>query len=300
MNALSLVDKKIIDPYLQFRPYYASDGTFANLFIWQNLYRTKFAIDEDFLFINGGCEEHIEFCGFMYPFGEGDLSKPLYKIREYCLYYGIRPRILGITEDMKNELQEKFPGNFIFIEDRNSADYIYLTSDLSSLVGKKYHAKKNLVNKFLEEYDERYSFSDITPDNLGEVFEYQKKWMSRHENLDAFDIEQEAQAIKIMLENFEALNGRGLILKVDGEICAYTMGSEANKDVFVVQFEKADVFVKGAYQFINKAFADRLKAYKYLNREDDMGIEGLRKAKLSYHPAMLLKKYDVVWAMDEK
>lgn len=296
MRSLSISDREIIVPFMRKWRYWASDGAFANLFVWQALYRTRFCVEDGFLFLNGGCAGDMAFCGFMLPLGDGDMAAALEKVREYCISSGVRPKLIGLVPSMRDLLDSLFPGEFEFSENRDEADYIYLSDSLARLPGKKFHAKRNLIAGFLEDYYGRFSLEDISGSNIDDVRAFQEKWLRGHGS--PVDMMDENDAIGVFLDNFDALEAKGIALRIDGEIAAYTMGTSVDSDLFVVEFEKADASVRGAYQFINRSFAERLTSYKYLNREDDMGMEGLRKAKLSYHPDIVLMKYEAVWRKD--
>ncbi len=297
MKPVTLSDKQEIDKYLQTYPYRASDGSFANLFLWQSLYQTMFSVEDGFLFISGGLCASL---GFMCPLGQGDLAAALDKIRKYTLKCNVRPLLVGLTDDMVDRIESVFSDEFLYSEDRDEADYIYLSADLAELKGKKYHSKRNFVHRFFEEYYGRYAYEPMSSANVEDVLNYQRRWYDKHVRHEADEmLKEEICAIERMLSSFEALEARGGILKVDNNIIAYSMGTKAAEDTFVVQFEKADISITGAYQAINKLFASDCLDFKYINREDDMGKEGLRKSKLSYHPHELLMKYSAVWKKDE-
>ncbi len=290
---VSIEDKTKIEKYLNIKPYRGSDGSFANLFLWQHLYHTEFCIEEGFLFVKGGIGGQL---GFMCPFGDGDLARALEKIRFYSERFPQKPFLDGVTVEQKELIEKTVPGVFTFRENRDDADYLYLSEDLASLSGKKYHAKRTFVSKFMDEYYGRFEYLPLVLQRIDEVREFEKKWFDDYLQEESNeDLEEELLAINLMLKNYESLGARGGILKVDGKVAAYTMGTPGAFDTFIVQFEKADYNIPGAYQTINKLFSSDCLDYKYLNREDDMGHANLRKAKLSYHPAIILVKYTAVW-----
>lgn len=293
---IEIKDKPIIEKYLNYEPYCGSDGSFANLFLWQHLYHTKYCISDDLLFISGGTDGEL---GFMCPFGKGDLKKGFEKIAEYATQFSQTPFIDGVTEELREKMDRTCPDLFRYEENRDDSDYIYLSEDLANLEGKKYHAKRNHITKFMDEYYGRYRFEAIASKNIDQVLEFEKRWFEIHmEQEQDLHLEEELIAIQLMLENFTALNARGGVLFADGQVIAYTMGTPGAKDLFVVQFEKADHDIPGAYPTINKLFSTDCLDFKYLNREDDMGLQNLRKAKLSYHPYKLLIKYNGYWKND--
>ena len=167
-------------------------------------------------------------------------------------------------------------------ESRDSFDYLYLRSDLADLSGKKYHAKRNHLSKFFRTY-ENYSVEEITKDNFSDVIAVAKRWQQ-----GAVD-SGELSAIRDALMYFQRLGMFGILLYVDGRPVAVSIGSRISDDVCDVNFEKA-VGIDEAYAVINNEFAKRYSGFTYLNREEDLGIEGLRKSKLSYHPLELIEK----------
>ena len=290
-----LSDKAEIEKYLQLHPYRASDGSFANLYLWQKQYETKFCIEDGFLFINGGLYGDLD---FMCPLGEGDLREALYKVKHFAENCGIKPQLVGVTEEMRDRIESAMPKELMYSESRDEEDYIYLSSELANLNGKKYHSKRNFIHRFFDKYDDIYSYEPITQKNIDLVVPYHNKWFKQNADYEHEFYEmlsEEIHGVEKMLECFEELKARGGILKVDGNVIAYTMGTKSAFDTFVVQFEKADFDIVGAYQVINKLFSTDCLDFKYLNREDDMGKLGLRKSKLSYHPYKMLVKYKAVW-----
>lgn len=199
--------------------------------------------------------------------------------------------ILGVCTGMRNELEDTMPEQFQFTADRDYADYIYLRSDLATLKGKKFQAKRNHINRFRNSYP-NYEYTPITPDRIKECMELEAEWCKVNNCDQQEGTGNERRALIYALHNFEALGLTGGILHVDGKIVAFTFGMPINKDTFGVHVEKADTSIDGAYAMINYEFSSRIpEQYTYINREEDLGIEGLRKAKLSYQPTIILEKY---------
>lgn len=207
---------------------------------------------------------------------------------------GIPCRLSGLTEADRQELEELFPGKFRFHYDRDSFDYIYSIEALATLKGKKLQKKRNHLNRFREANPD-HSVEPITEENLPEVTALVDRWYRLRLTQDPHaDYQLEQAAIRKALKHRESLEMEGLLLRVEGEPVAMTMGSRLSADTFDIHFEKALDVADGAYAAINNAFAKYLQE-KYpellwLNREDDMGIEGLRKAKLSYNPDHMVEK----------
>ena len=206
----------------------------------------------------------------------------------------------GVTDDRKALLESLYPGKFTFTAYRDSYDYIYTVEELTELHGKKLQAKRNHCNRFEQDHPDART-EVITPENLALCREMVQKWYEVHEWNE--QIEQEKTAISRAFDHFEAAHMDGLMLIENGEVIAFSMGARMNEQYYDVCFEKAYSAINGAYAMINREFsrmiAEKYPALAYLNREDDMGEPGLRKAKESYQPTLLLAKYNATLREEE-
>lgn len=203
------------------------------------------------------------------------------------------PSFYGLTSEEKDLLEKTFPGEYVFYPSRNSFDYIYRVSDLASLAGKKYHSKRNHISYFTKNCD--WLYEEITQDNIQDCISMNEKWYKLNIDKDPTGIEAERNVLEFCFQNFEKFGFIGGVLKVDNEVVAFTFGEKLNDNVFVTHFEKAFSSIRGAYPMINNQFTlNTLYDFEFVNREDDLGSEGLRKAKLSYYPEILLEKYTAV------
>ena len=284
---IELTDKEVITSYTQNSPRRNCDLSFSNLCSWRFLYDTQFAVQDGFLILKFWAGDKLV---YMMPVGNGDLKKVLEDMIEDAGQEGERFCMLGVCAGMRADLEAIMPGKFHFEADRDYADYLYLRTDLSTLAGKKFQAKRNHLNKFRRTYN--YEYVPLTPDRIRECLVLEAEWgyvnnCDQHEGTG-----NERRALIYALHNFEALGLTGGILHVDGKIVAFTFGMPINQDTFGVHVEKADTSIDGAYAMINYEFANHIpEQYIYVNREEDLGIEGLRKAKLSYQPTIILEKY---------
>ena len=164
--------------------------------------------------------------------------------------------------------------------------------DLTSLKGKKFQSKRNHINNFKKQNPD-YEYLPITPDLVPHCLRLEHKWFKANDpESEGDDLTYERRSLTFALQNFEALGLTGGAIRVGTEIVAFTFGSPINHNTFGVHVEKADTSIDGAYAMINYEFANRIpEQYIYINREEDLGIEGLRKAKLSYQPVTILEKY---------
>jgi hypothetical protein len=270
-------------------PYRNCDFSFANMCSWRFLYKSEYAIVNRFLLIRFRIEEDDR-PAYMFPLGEGNLAQVIRLLEKDALAQGHPLRILGVTPEGKNSLEQVFPGGFRFIAERDYSDYIYLRSDLITLSGKKYQAKRNHINKFTKLY--RYEYRPITPELVPECLALECKWYKANRtDSDAEELSYERRSLTFALRHAVELGLTGGAICVDGQIVAFAFGAPINSDTFAVHVEKADIRYDGAYSVMNFEFAAHIpEQYIYINREEDLGIPGLRQAKLSYRPFLLLEK----------
>ena len=259
--------------------------SFVNLYLWG---RQRAVIHE------GNLAVFSQFGGrsmYMFPAGT-DIKPTLDALMKDAAERGIPFRLTGMMTSDCDTLEQLYPGRFRIHTDRDHFDYVYEVTDLAELKGRKYQKKRNHLNKFYQEHPEVQALP-MTEEMLPQVTELVAQWYEDRLNADpTADFHMEKAAIKKALEHFTQLGMIGMVLVEDGKLLAMTMGSPIFAEVFDVNFEKA--LDPAAYPAINNAFAKYIKEHypeiRYLNREDDMGLEGLRKAKLSYCPEQLLEK----------
>ena len=207
--------------------------------------------------------------------------------------------LAGINEEMIPRLEQAMPGRFTFSCERDYADYLYLRRDLASLAGRRLQPKRNHINQFLRRYPQ-YEYLTVTPAHIGECLRLEDEWYQANPAHWHEGAEAERAAVCYALRHWEVLGLTGGLLRVEGRTVAFTFGMPINGDTFGVHAEKADARVEGAYAMINREFARRIpERFTYVNREEDLGIAGLRQAKLSYHPVKLLNKYHAVLKEEE-
>ncbi len=254
------------------------DQTFGNLFCWSACYDARLAVAGD---------SFVARWGDRYAIPVGPEKQAL---TEQLLAEGAT-RFLGIDSRCREWLEHTFPGRFSFRERRNSADYIYDRDALETLVGKKLAAKRNHINYF--EQNHRWETRPLSEDNLEEVLAFSAQWCEKNDCLHDVSLAREGCAVRRGLRHFRELGYTGMVLYAEGAICAFTYGEPMGKAGFCVHAEKAEAELRGAYPMINREFVRSLPpAVRWINREDDAGDEGLRRAKLSYQPSELLMKYE--------
>ncbi|MBQ2854497.1 MAG: DUF2156 domain-containing protein [Oscillospiraceae bacterium] len=234
---------------------------------------------------------------YPYPIGHGDKKAVLNAILQDARERGIPCRITGITPRDKEELETLFPGVFLLCPNRDSFDYVYDIHDLADLRGRKYQSRRNHFNRFCTSHPDHQVFP-ITGDCLPRVKQFAESWYARRrESNPQGDYLLESLALSRACNHFDELDMDGIILTEGGKILAIAMASRLSEDTMDIHFEKAFDDGSGVYAAINCLFARYLRLkypeVKFLNREDDMGLEGLRVAKLSYRPHHMVEKY---WA----
>ncbi len=229
---------------------------------------------------------------YPYPLGDGDVKGAIDAIISDSNKRGIPCRITGVRPEQREFIEKSFPEKFRFHTDRGSYDYVYLIDDLAELAGKKYDGKRNHINKFKKKYPE-YRVEPISAQNIALAEEMVREWYLSKEDAES-DFHMEKAALARAFRDYEALGLEGLLLSVDGKVIALTMGSKLSHDTLDVHFEKALAGFDGAYAMINCEFAkyirEKYPEIKFLDREEDMGLEGLRRAKESYQPHHLVEK----------
>lgn len=283
---ITLADREIVTSYVTRSSRRNCDLSFSNLCSWRFLYQTQWAEYGGFLIFKFWASGKLT---YMMPVGEGDLQSVLNAMMADARANGSRFCMQGICSDMIEELEAIMPGRFNIACNRDYADYLYLRTDLATLSGKKLQPKRNHINKFRKTY--AYEYKPITPELMNECIRLEAEWCLQN-NCDQFEgTGNERRAITYALNHFSELGLMGGALCVDGSIVAFTFGMPINADTFGVHVEKADTRIDGAYAMINHEFANHIPSqYTYMNREEDLGIEGLRKAKLSYQPTIILEK----------
>ncbi len=293
-----VADKVWIDPLLALEPTRACEYNFNNIYLWGKPFYKMIARCGDRLVMR--LWDGPEVC-YLYPVGRGPVAPVLEEMSADASSHGASLRMICLTQEFCHRLEQEVPGRFIFQSDNKGYDYIYGVDKLADLAGKKLHAKRNHINRFNENYPD-WMFEPLRPGNLSECQEMNEAWFSQRgqkvEGEEKNMLEDENNSLQNALKNFDALGLEGGLIRAGGRVVAFTMGDRLGEDCFDVHFEKAFDHIQGAYPIINREFAryirDKYPEVKWFNREDDVGLEGLRKAKMSYYPDILVKKFTAV------
>ena len=282
------IDK--IPVYKQYYDYTNAIGceyNFVSGYLWSREYKLRVAFYDDTL-IKAYFRDDETIWGYCLPSGKnvrGAVEAALEDARER----GQEPMFGYMSKSESKRLEEMFPSQYVFERSYDTQDYIYLTKDLAGLEGKRFHAKRNHISHFYREYPDAATVP-LDDSNLSDAMHVMELWCAEND-LDP-DEYGEYAVLCDALENYQKLQMRGAVLYVDEKPVAMTLGSEISSLCFDVNFEKALRGYSGSYAVINNEFAKTLTAYRYINREEDLGIEGLRKSKLSYYPAIIYDRFE--------
>lgn len=293
-RGIEITDKPWIDEALKASQFRGCEYTFGNNFVWRRVYRVEIAQLMPYYFVRWGMDDGSY--KFSFPTGGCEVKTGVELLKDYCRENDIVLHIYA-NRAITEQIQELYPEVSVSYN-RDGSDYVYLAEELAELKGKKYHGKRNHLNRFYENY---WSFEPITPDNMAECIKMNEQWCS--ENICEIGCDSETQSkedesciVRCSFKYYDKLGYTGGLIRVNGEVQAFCFGEPSADDTFVVHVEKALKNYQGAYTAINREFVKYLGGrYKYINREEDTGAENLRKAKLSYHPVFLEDKFDITF-----
>ncbi len=260
------------------------ENTPANIIMWADVYGTEFCIENGVYYQKFG-EKSSEI--FSLPIGT-DIKMGVENIKNYCQENGLLPKFWAAEGEQLEDFKKYYSEEYDVFEASDSFEYIYNKNDLAELRGKKYHSKRNFISSFTKKYN--WYFKEVDSSNIGEVMALSNEWFLKNESKHSETLLAEQKAIKLLLNNFEKFSAVGGMIVVDEKPVAFSIATKISDNCYDVNFEKALPEFSGAYAVINNELSKRLNC-SFINREDDLGLEGLRKAKLSYYPEILLKKY---------
>jgi len=293
LSEINLDHKIIFDSYFKIADLKVSELNFTNFFMWRNYYKNRYGIVNDFLCIISMLDENQPFCFF--PIGDysrtNELKSTLSVLKEYFIEMGWQFSMRRVSADQLAVLKD-LGLCYESVEDRDNFDYLYLVKSLSTLAGKKLDGKRNHINKFKKLHT--FEYEEINQDNISACKDILENWCIQRDYTTQSSLIAERIANLELLDNYMSLNLKGAIIKVDGVPEAFTVGEQLNSDTAVIHIEKANANIQGLYPLINQQFvANQWSDLVYVNREQDLGLEGLRKAKLSYNPVGFVEKYIV-------
>jgi hypothetical protein len=279
LKPVGLEDRSLFRDVLARYPSEACEMTFANIFIWKDSEHPRWTLLNDSLCVL--VEPDFEPPYFLPPVGGNRAPETV----AACLRH--TPRLSRVPE----EFVKRYGAGFKVEEDPDNFDYIYRVEDLAELRGKKYDGKRNRIKKFESGF--RHEYVPLDAKDAPECVRLLQSWFDEKQNGDPY-LKAEKVAIVQALASFELLGLKGGVVKVDGRVEAFSIGMRLTDDTAVIQIEIANPGLVGLAQWINREFVRReWPSFTFINREQDMGVEGLRKAKLSYQPVRLLKKFNL-------
>ncbi len=290
-HRITLADREWMEPLISMDQELAADNCFGTYYLWGDVFGLRIARCEDRLLACCGIGKGIY---FFYPHGRGSLKEAVKAMEDRAEEHGAGLVIHGVTALQREELEQAMPGHFMFEEKSGRADYIYETEHLASLSGKRYHSKKNHCNRFEKEWPDWHR-EVLTKEHAPECLRLLSAWEdSRREGADAMQAAEQTAVVK-SFQYYQELGMEGIALYAGGRMAGFSLGERVGEVGFDVHFEKADTDIHGAYAMVNREMARMLAEHhpevKYLNREEDMGLENLRKAKESYRPVFRIEKY---------
>lgn len=293
---IELSDKALVESYTLQEGRHLADTNFSNMFMWRHAREISICEVNNFLIIQTRYEGQNPF--IFYPISKDlrDKRAILAHLIEHYKSQNLPFSLHSLSPKECDELESCFPNAFEITERRDKFEYIYHTKELIELSGRKFHKKKNHLNRFYLQYPNA-TFEPISAINLAELKAINDKWYAKscEDKARANDkgLYFEHLGINDALNHFDSLHLSGGLLRNEGEIIAFSFGEMLDSTMALIHIEKANIAYSGAYQAINQALLKHnFSTSLYANREEDLGIEGLRKAKLSYQPAFLLEKYD--------
>lgn len=294
IKKLEVKDYKDLLPYLEMRDPHICDMAFIDNYMWHNFSNAQYIKTDKALYWIYRVKN--EYFTILPMCKKEDLKESFEKLTDYFNNTLNTKLKIYVADEEGIEILDLNPNEFKVEEVREYFDYVYDAEALKTLAGKKLHKKRNHYNAFIKEYEGRYKFSEITCDNKQDVLNYLKIWYDNKESDDEYNrLDAEFNGIKYIFNNCEILDFDMAVVYVDDKIEAFTLGSlSTDAEMAYIHVEKANPNIRGLYNFINREFIYRnFPNVKLVNREDDMGLEGLRKAKMSYRPLYLAKKYSI-------
>ncbi len=283
---MALADKKTIMPLLLADDPCFCEYNFANLFIWGDIYKTRWLLQEEHLWLYNGYDDLM-----LMPVGPPLSMADLVAVSDGLRREGKSGNFVLVDVDYVQE-NPGLKGFFSIEQDMANGDYIYLSRKLVDLQGNKLHKKRNQINQFLNLYP-GYSSQPLEKSDLEACLKLSEKWC-RLRTCETQDYDHETSALKKALLHFEELELRGVKVALDGDMAAFAIFSRLNSNMADVHFEKFAPDIKGIGQVINWETAKSLApAFKYINREQDLGLEGLRQAKRSYVPEYIVSSFSL-------
>lgn len=296
-KAISLEDKKWIKKYLKESGYRGCEFSFSTMMMWKDVYRTEVADYKGTLCYRCRVANDRKYV-YAFPAGNGDKKAAIEEMILMAKEKGREFVLRGFEKDWADWLEQEFPGRFEISTTRDEWDYVYSVEALGSLTGGKYHGKRNHIARFKDSGEWRYE--RLGAENLEECRAMSDKWYHAQLNIGNITVLKEKPVLNYALDHLEELDLIGGVLYRDDKVVGFTIGEKMSEDTFHVHIEKAYSDIQGAYPMINQQFVlHEMQDVMYINREEDDGVPGLRRAKESYYPVHMIEKYNAVLKQEQ-
>lgn len=293
---IDMESRELLNPYFDLVDYEACEYCFNTLYMWQHLYKTGYYIGDGFAVIVAEYEGNT--FSILPLAKKEDMPRVIKFVIDYFEKEQKKIYFRGITKEVVDYLKENYPDKFDYTEERDLFDYVYDGDSMRELKGRKNVKKRNHINYFLKEYEGRFEYRLLDENDFDACLKLVEEWTSNKEENGQVDeeMEEELIGIKKLFNSFLVIKDKLKIagIFIDGKLEAFTMGEYLNSNMALIHIEKANPSIRGLYPYINQQFlVNEFSDVEFVNREEDLGIEGLRKAKLSYHPVKFVEKYTV-------
>lgn len=296
---LDVSDYNTLKTFFKEQPYSLSIYSPAPLIAWSNLiFKSRYAVENGILLIAGEPEDHPEDRHLILPVSHDRVFSPA-ELHRFAGEMGFRQYWYAPGDYLEMLDQSELEALFFAEEQKEFADYVYLTEDLIQLKGNKFSKKRNLIHQFSREYlrKGRVSVEDIGKEHIDECLEFLEIWCTEHD----CDVDQNASlacektALITTLKNIEHFESIGMLIRIDGVVSAFGIGSRLNRTTATLNFEKAFSGIKGLYQFLDNECAKRLfSKFQYINKESDMNLPNLADSKQSYNPILRVRSFALI------
>ncbi|MEZ3455420.1 MAG: phosphatidylglycerol lysyltransferase domain-containing protein [Oscillospiraceae bacterium] len=288
-KVIELSDRPWITDLLKKSDFRGCEYNFSNNFAWHRLYNTTICRYKDF-YISRSMKYGMS---FTFPAGSGDYEDLFLVLKREAEEAGSPLTVSSVTDENLSLFEELFEGQYSVSCDESDCDYIYDAEKLRTLSGKKYHQKRNHLARF---YENDWEYAPLTEKDFDECIEFAVNSYNLNQSYDDESSVAEQYAINTFMNYFDELELKGGVIRVDGKVQGFTIGDGINSDTFDIHIEKANSDIQGAYTAINNEFAKSATVgYSFINREEDLGLEGLRRSKRSYYPVIMLRKNKVTF-----
>lgn len=292
-HKISIKDKEWITKYLNESDFKGCCYSFGTMILWKDIYQTEVAEWEGTFCYRYYVKEKEMFY-YAFPAGRGNIKGALEELRKNAGSCGQQFVLNGFENEQVDYLEEEFPGKFEITTSRDEWDYVYDREALATLSGSKYQSKRNHIARFKD--CEEWHYEELSRANMAACGKMSEEWYQFQMQRGNVGVLQEIQVLKNAFEYFEDLELTGGVLYRKDRVVAFTIGEAFNDEMYHVHIEKAYADIQGAYPMINQQYVlHAMEGFRYVNREEDVGEPGLRKAKESYRPVLMIEKYRAVW-----